>query len=158
MFRVKGWHNTLNWKGPKVPSRVNEKKKVSPNTALQNPSTLKTEAILYASKEGNYKAKQNRKTQQQINEAHCREMRIKLLLDILLGYPGGSVVKNPPAGDTGSIPGSGRSLKGGRGNPLHYSCLENPTEPGGQQSMGYLMSNDGCYKTRDECIWCLQGK
>ena len=41
------------------------------------------------------------------------------------------VVKNPPAnaGDTrdaGSIPGLGRSPVGGDGNPLQYSCLENP--------------------------------
>ena len=41
------------------------------------------------------------------------------------------VVKNPPAnagdtGDVGSIPGLGRSLGGGHGNPLQYSCLENP--------------------------------
>ena len=28
--------------------------------------------------------------------------------------------------DAGSIPGSGRSLGGGHGNPLQYSCLENP--------------------------------
>ena len=39
------------------------------------------------------------------------------------------VVKNLPANagdirDSGSIPGSGRSLEGGRGNPLQYSCLE----------------------------------
>ena len=45
-------------------------------------------------------------------------------------FPGGSVVKNPPtnAGDTrevGLIPGSGRSLEAGHGNPLQYSCLEN---------------------------------
>ena len=35
--------------------------------------------------------------------------------------------KNPPAkaGDTGSIPGWGRSPGGGNGNPLQYSCLEN---------------------------------
>ena len=39
--------------------------------------------------------------------------------------------------DIGSIPGSGRSLGGRYGNPLQYSCLENPTEvPGGLQSMG----------------------
>ena len=39
-------------------------------------------------------------------------------------------VKNPPAdaGDTGSIPGSGRSPGGGRGDPLRYSCLENPMD------------------------------
>ena len=41
------------------------------------------------------------------------------------------MVKNPPtnAGDTRdvvSIPGSERSLGGGHGNPLQYSCLENP--------------------------------
>ena len=52
------------------------------------------------------------------------------------------VVKNPPAnaGDTrdvGLIPGSGKSPGGGYGNPLQYSCLENPTEePGRLQSMG----------------------
>ena len=47
------------------------------------------------------------------------------------GFPGGSVVKNLPtnAGDTrdaGSILGSGRSPGVGNGNPLQYSCLENP--------------------------------
>ena len=43
-----------------------------------------------------------------------------------------AVVKNPPAiaGDTGSIPGSGRSPGGGNGNPLQYSCLENPLDRG----------------------------
>ena len=46
------------------------------------------------------------------------------------GFPGGTVVKNPPgnAGDTGdkvSIPGSGRSPGVGNGNLLQYSCLEN---------------------------------
>ena len=51
------------------------------------------------------------------------------------GFPGGSVVKNPPdnAGDVrdmGSIPGLGRSLRGENGNPLQYSCLENPMDRG----------------------------
>ena len=48
------------------------------------------------------------------------------------GFPGGSVVKNPPAnaGDAGSIPGSGRSLEEGNGNPLQYSCLGNPMDKG----------------------------
>ena len=45
------------------------------------------------------------------------------------------VVKNPPANagdirDVGSIPGSGRSPGGGNGNPLQYSCLENPMDRG----------------------------
>ena len=43
-------------------------------------------------------------------------------------FPGGAVVKNPPAraGDIALIPGSGRSPGGGNGNPLLYSCLDNP--------------------------------
>ena len=57
------------------------------------------------------------------------------LVIIAQGIPGGSVVKNPPAntGDVGSIPGLGRSLGDKNGNPLQYSCLENPLieEPGG---------------------------
>ena len=46
------------------------------------------------------------------------------------GFPGGSVVKNPPAnaGDVGLIPGSGRSPGEGNGNPLQYSCLGNPMD------------------------------
>ena len=49
-----------------------------------------------------------------------------------LGFPGGSVVKNliANAGDTGSIPGSGRSLGEGNGNPLQYSSLGNPMDRG----------------------------
>ena len=45
-------------------------------------------------------------------------------------FLGGSEVKNTPdnAGDVGSIPGSGRSPGEGNGNPLHYSCLGNPTD------------------------------
>ena len=48
----------------------------------------------------------------------------------MMGFPGSSVVKNPPAnaGDTGSIPGLGRSPGGGHGNPLEYSCLRNPMD------------------------------
>ena len=49
-------------------------------------------------------------------------------MHLLRGFPGGSVVKNPPAsaGDLGLIPGSGRSSGEGNGNPLQYSCLGNP--------------------------------
>ena len=45
-------------------------------------------------------------------------------------FPGGSKVKNPPAniGDVGLIPGSGRSPGEGDGNPLQYSCPENPMD------------------------------
>ena len=46
------------------------------------------------------------------------------------GFPGGSLVKNPPANarDVGSIPGLGRSPGVGNGNPLRYSCLGNLTD------------------------------
>ena len=49
-----------------------------------------------------------------------------------LDFAGGSVVKNLPAnaGDPGLIPGLGRSPGGGNGNPLQYSCLENPMDRG----------------------------
>ena len=42
------------------------------------------------------------------------------------------MVKNLPVNerDTSSIPGSGRSPGGGNGNPLQYSCLENPKNRG----------------------------
>ena len=48
------------------------------------------------------------------------------------------MVKNQPAstGDVGSIPGSGRSPRGGNGNPLQYSCLEYPMDRGAWQSIG----------------------
>ena len=53
----------------------------------------------------------------------------------ILGFPGGSVVKNLPAnagdlGDMGLIPGFGRSPGKGNGNPLQDSCLENPMDRG----------------------------
>ena len=38
------------------------------------------------------------------------------------------------ARDAGSIPGLGRSLGGGHGNPLQYSCLENPMDRGAWQA------------------------
>ena len=48
------------------------------------------------------------------------------------GFPGGSEVKASAcnAGDLGSIPESGRSPGEGNGNPLQYSCLENPMDGG----------------------------
>ena len=63
-----------------------------------------------------------------------------MLLEILdLDFPGVSEVKASACnvGYLGLIPGSGRSPGERDGNPLQYSCLENPmNEPGGLQSMG----------------------
>ena len=61
----------------------------------------------------------------QVTVLHCH-LRI---------FPSSSVVKNLPAnagdtGDKGSIPGSERSLRGGNGYSLQYSCLENPIKRG----------------------------
>ena len=49
-----------------------------------------------------------------------------------LGFPGSSEVKASAcnAGDLGLIPGLGRSPGEGNGNPLQYSCLENPMDGG----------------------------
>ena len=52
------------------------------------------------------------------------------------------MVKSPPANagdisDVGSVPGSGRSPGGGHGNPLLYSCLENPMDGGAWQATVY---------------------
>ena len=49
------------------------------------------------------------------------------------------MVKSPPANagevrDAGSIPGLGGSPRGGHGNPLQYSCLENPMDRGAWQA------------------------
>ena len=58
-----------------------------------------------------------------------------------VGFPGRSIDKESAcnAGDSGSIPGWGRSPGGGNGNPLQCSCLEIPKErgePGGLHFMG----------------------
>ena len=51
------------------------------------------------------------------------------------GYPGGALIKNPPANardsrGEGLIPGLGRFPGEGIGNPLQYSCLKNPMDRG----------------------------
>ena len=54
-----------------------------------------------------------------------------------MGFPGGSVVKNPlgNVGDMDSIPGSGRSPGEENGNLLQYSCLGNPMDRGAWQAI-----------------------
>ena len=64
-----------------------------------------------------------------------------------MGFPGGSVVKNPPvnAGDAGSIPGLERSPGEGNGNPPSYSGLGNPMDK--RSLTGYSPwghKRDGC--------------
>ena len=49
-----------------------------------------------------------------------------------MSFPGGSVVRNPPAnaGDVSLIPRWGKSSGEGDGNPVQYSCLGNPMDRG----------------------------
>ena len=58
------------------------------------------------------------------------------------GFPGGSVVKNPPAntGDMGLTPGLGRSLGEGEGNQQQYSCLVNSMDRGAWQATVHEVS------------------
>ena len=69
------------------------------------------------------------------------------------GFPGDSVVKNPPAnaGDAGSIPGSGRSLGVGNGNPFQYPCLDNPIEAWRATVHGVAKSPVGFCDTHTHC-------
>ena len=55
----------------------------------------------------------------------------------IMGFAGGSVVKNPPAnsGGAGTVLGSGGSPGEGNDNPLQYSCLENSLDRGGWWAM-----------------------
>ena len=55
---------------------------------------------------------------------------------MLLDFPCGSAGKESACdvGDQGSIPGLGKSFGGGHGNPLQYSCLENPMDRGAWQA------------------------
>ena len=64
-----------------------------------------------------------------ITPIYCHSSNIRSASHVVL------LIKNPPANagdirDTGSIPGLGRSPREGHGNPLQYSCLENPMDRG----------------------------
>ena len=92
-----------------------------------------------------------------------------------MDFPGSSVVKNPPAsaGDAryaGLICALGRSPRGGHGNPLQYSCLENPMNrgawwaivPGVAQSRMWLSNGacvhrDGAERACAQVSLCTQG-
>ena len=57
------------------------------------------------------------------------------------------MVKNPPTNagdvrDVGSIPGLGRSLGEGHGNPFQYSCLENPRDRGAWWAIVYGVAKE----------------
>ena len=64
-----------------------------------------------------------------------------------MGFSGGSVVKIPPTGNTGVIPGLGRYPVEENGNPLQYSCLERRTQ--WAQSTGLTKESDMSYQIND---------
>ena len=63
---------------------------------------------------------------------HLRPQRLTIATAIVTNFPCGSDSKASAynSGDPGSIPGLGRSPGEGNGNPLQYSCLENPMDGG----------------------------
>ena len=73
-------------------------------------------------------------------------VRFNVLLNLVLvfywGFPGGSDGKESTcsARDLGSIPGLGRSPGEGHGNPLQYSCLENPMDRGAWRATVHRVS------------------
>jgi len=73
------------------------------------------------------------------------------------------VVKNPPANagdlrDMGLIPGSGRSPGEGHGNPLQYSCLENPMDRGAWRATDHRFAKsdttEETYHTHNKSTLC----
>ena len=82
------------------------------------------------------------------------------LPSLWLDFPGGTSGKNLPANagvirDAGWIPGSERYPGEGHGNPLQYSCLENPRdgEPGRLQSMGSQRVRHDWGDSTQACSW-----
>jgi len=61
-----------------------------------------------------------------------------------MGFPGGSVVKNPPAnvGDTGLMPESGRSPGEGNCNPFQSTCLGNSMDRGAWKAAVHGIKNE----------------
>ena len=75
----------------------------------------------------------------------CETFSCKILHLTLLALPWSSVGKESAcnAGDLGLIPGSGRGPEEGNGDPLQYSCLENPMDRGAWQTTVHRVTRDG---------------
>ena len=71
--------------------------------------------------------------------AAWKRMKLQHSLTAYMGFPGSSDGKASAynAGDPGSIPGSERSPGEGNGNPLQYSCLENPMDWGAWEATAH---------------------
>ena len=73
----------------------------------------------------------------------CGSVSFLKVLHRLMGFPDGSVVKNPPVnvGDLGSVRGMGRSPGEGDDNPLQCSCLGNLMDRGAWQTPSHHITN-----------------
>ena len=75
-------------------------------------------------------------------------------------YPGGTVVKNPPANagdarDSGSISGLGRSPGEGNGYPLQYSCLENCMDRGAWRAIVHGVAKSWTRLSTEHSLYTL---
>ena len=79
-------------------------------------------------------------------------------MEPLQSIPVALLVKNPPANagdmrDVGLIPGLGKSLGGGHGNPLKYSCLENPMDRGACRATVHRVAKSMQARKRDYTLF-----
>ena len=87
----------------------------------------------------------------------CSWVIIIRIVSMSFGFPGGSVVKNPPAnaatkGDAGSIPGSGRYPGGRNSNPLQYFCQDNPMDRGAWRATVRGITNSWAQPSNWACV------
>ena len=77
--------------------------------------------------------------------------------DRVMGFSGGSDSKELVcnAGDLGLIPGLGRSLGGGHGNPLQCSCLENPVDKGAWWTTVHKVAKSQTQLKQSSTLVCL---
>ena len=77
---------------------------------------------------------------------------------VWMSTPGGSDGKESACnvGDWDLIPGSGRSPGGGNGNPVQYSCLENPTDRGAWRTTVYRVTKSRTRLSDLRCLTCSQ--
>ena len=89
---------------------------------------------------------------------HCQSKDISALL--VLGYqlPQWHSSKESACntGDPGSTPELGRSLEGGHGNPLQYSCLENPMDRGAWQATVHRVAESDMIEVTEHA--CMRAK
>ena len=80
------------------------------------------------------------------------------ILFFIMASPLALVIKNPPANardsrDVGSLPGLGRSPGEGHGDPLQYSCLENPMDRGAWWAIAHGVAKSwACLSTHKQVI------